>query len=251
MHRLIILLLIFISHSTQAITNIENQRLNNSSLGTKGNISFTLDGEVGESDEITLGSAVTLIRAYEHGEWIVLLNREYSEIDDEVNTDETLLHLRHLTKHTPHWGHEIFTQYEEDLFADLSKRSLLGAGARYTLDANPELKTANHFGLGAFYEEEEYAAEILEDNEQTVRFNLYWAYRNRLAQNMIYTSTLYFQPDVTDFSDNKGLWQNAVTISVTSTISLSLTWNALHDTQGPDGKDESDFDYKSIIIYNF
>jgi len=240
MLRLILPFFIFVSQSTLAITNIESQRLNNTSPGTKGNISFTLDGEVGESDEFTLGSAITLIRSYTKDEWIVLLDREYSEVDDEVNTDETLLHIRHLTKHSDHWGHEVFTQYEEDLFAeDLAKRSIFGAGARYTLDANPELKTANHFGLGAFYEDEEYASDITLDNEQNVRLNIYWAYRNRLAQNMTYTSTLYFQPDIRDVSDNKGIWQNAVTISVTSTISLSVTWDALYDTQAPDGSDDS------------
>ena len=251
MLRLILPIFLFIAHSAFAITNIESQRLNNTTPGTKGNISFTLDGEIGESDELTLGSAITLIRSYARDEWIVLLDREYSEVDDEVNTDETLLHVRHLTKHSSHWGHEVFTQYEEDLFADLAKRSILGAGARYTLDANPELKTANHFGLGAFYEDEEYASTIVQDNEQNVRLNIYWAYRNRLAENMTYTSTLYFQPDVSDVSDNKGLWQNAVTISVTSTISLSITWNALYDTHAPDGNYDTELDYKSIIIYNF
>jgi putative salt-induced outer membrane protein YdiY len=251
MFRFLASIFLLVSQSTLAITNIESQRLNDTSLGTKGNISFTLDGEIGESDEFTLGSAITLIRSYVGGEWIVLLDREYSEIDDEVNTDETLVHLRHLTQHSPHWGHEVFTQYEEDLFADLAKRAILGAGARYTLNADPELKTANHFGLGAFYEDEEYADNIIEDNEQNVRLNIYWAYRNRLAENMTYTSTLYFQPDVEEFADNKGLWQNAVTISVTTTISLSVTWNALYDTHAPDGEDDTEFDYKSIIIYNF
>ena len=251
MLRFILPLVLLLSQPVLAITNIENQRLNNTSLGTKGNVSLTLDGEIGESDEVALGAAITLIRAYTQDEWIVLLNREYKEVDDKVNTDETLLHLRHLTKHNPHWGHEVFTQYEEDLFADLSKRVILGAGIRYTLDANPELKTANHFGLGAFYENEEYAASVSAENEQNTRLNLYWAYRNTLAQNMTYTSTLYFQPDMKDLSDDKGLWQNAITISVTSTISLSVTWNALYDTHAPDGKEKTEIDYKSIIIYNF
>ena len=77
MLRLILPFFIFVSQSTLAITNIESQRLNNTSPGTKGNISFTLDGEVGESDEFTLGSAITLIRSYTKDEWIVLLDREY------------------------------------------------------------------------------------------------------------------------------------------------------------------------------
>ncbi|WP_283788193.1 DUF481 domain-containing protein [Bermanella sp. WJH001] len=251
MTRLLLLTFLLASQTAFAITNIETQRLNNTEPGTSGNISFTLDGEMGDSDEFTLGAAITFIRSYTRDEWIVLLDREYSEIDDEVNTDETLLHVRHLTKHNQHWGHEVFTQYEEDLFSDLAKRAILGAGVRYTLNADTKLKTANHFGLGAFYEDEKYADNILEDDEQNVRLNLYWSYRNKLADNMTYTSTLYFQPDVEEFGDDKGLWQNAVTISVTSTISLSVLWNASYDTKAPDGNEDSELNYKSIIIYNF
>lgn len=251
MTRLLLLTFLLASQTALAITNIETQRLNNTEPGTSGNISFTLDGEMGDSDEFTLGAAITFIRSYTRDEWIVLLDREYSEIDDEVNTDETLLHVRHLTKHNQHWGHEVFTQYEEDLFSDLAKRAILGAGVRYTLNADTKLKTANHFGLGAFYEDEKYADNILEDDEQNVRLNLYWSYRNKLADNMTYTSTLYFQPDVEEFGDDKGLWQNAVTISVTSTISLSVLWNASYDTKAPDGNEDSELNYKSIIIYNF
>ena len=251
MTRLLLLTFLLASQTALAITNIETQRLNNTEPGTSGNISFTLDGEMGDSDEFTLGAAITFIRSYTRDEWIVLLDREYSEIDDEVNTDETLLHVRHLTKHNQHWGHEVFTQYEEDLFSDLAKRSLFGSGVPHTRNADTKLKTAHHFGLGVFYEDEKYADSILEDDEQNVRLNLYWSYRNKLADNMTDTSTLYFQPDVEEFGDDKGLWQNAVTISVTSTISLSVLWNASYDTKAPDGNEDSELNYKSIIIYNF
>ena len=243
--------LIVISTQVLAITNIESQRLNNAEPGTSGNISFTLDGEIGESDDFTLGSSVTFIRSYTKDEWIVLFNREYSEEEGDVYSDETLIHLRHLTKHSPHWGHEVFVQYEEDLFTDLRSRSLIGGGGRYTLNANPELKTANHFGFGFYYEDEEYARTIVEKDEENVRLNLYWTYRNNLTENTKYTSTLYYQPDIQELSDTKGLWQNAITISVTSTISLRLKWDVTHDNHAPDGDSETDISYNSIIIYNF
>lgn len=246
-----ILALLLLANSVHAITNIESQRLKSGEPGTSGNISFTLDGEIGESDEFTLGSSVTFIRSYTKDEWIVLFNREYSEEEGEVYSDETLIHLRHLTKHSNHWGHEVFTQYEEDLFTDLRSRSLIGAGARYTLNSDLTLKTANHFGLGLFYEDEEYARTITEDDEENVRLNIYWTYRNNITENTTYTSTLYYQPDVAAMNDTKGLWQNSVTISVTSTISLRLKWDLTHDNHAPDGSSETDLSYNSIIIYNF
>jgi len=245
------LVLLLASQYAFAITNIESQRLNNTGPGTSGNISLTADGEIGENDDFTLGTAVTFIRSYTKDEWIVLFNREYSEEDGDVYSDETLVHLRHLTKHSAHWGHEVFIQYEEDLFTDLRSRGLIGGGARYTLDANPELKTANHFGMGLFYEDEEYARNIVEEDEENVRLNLYWTYRNNLTDNTKYTSTLYYQPDLADLADTKGLWQNAITISVTATISLRLNWDLTHDNHAPDGDSETDLSYKSILIYNF
>jgi putative salt-induced outer membrane protein YdiY len=154
-------------------------------------------------------------------------------------------------KHTENWGYEVFTQYEEDRFNTLSKRSLLGAGTRYTLTQQQDQKQANHFGAGLFYEEEQYSRPLNLEAETTVRLNLYWAFRKKLAENLRYTSTLYFQPKAEDLQDQKGIWQNSLTISVTSTINLSLTWDIEHDTKTPTNADSTSTNYNSVLIYNF
>jgi putative salt-induced outer membrane protein YdiY len=242
-----------ILHSTlsSAVTNIESERLNNKQEGTTGSISLSLDGKIGDSDKLALGAALKLIQSFRREEIIALLSRDYAEVDDEVNTDESLIHLRYLTKHNRNWGHEVFTQHEEDRFSDLAKRWLLGAGLRYTLTPDPEQQHANHLGFGAFYEEETYDDNFADPDQKNVRLNLYWAYRNQLAENILYTSTMYFQPEFEDFSDEKGLWQNTLTISVTSTIGLSLTWDVEHDSDTPDGSNDTETSYNSVLIYNF
>lgn len=238
------------SASSSAITNIESERLNNTEEGTTGTMSLSMDGKVGSSDKIALGSALKLIRAYRRDELIAILSRDYAEVDDEVNTDESFVHLRYLTKNTPNWGHEVFVQHEEDQFNVITRRSLIGAGMRYTLTPKPDQHQANHIGFGLFHEEEFYQDSTL-TSEKNARLNLYWAYKNQLSDNSIYTSTFYFQPNVEEFGDEKGLWQNALTISVTTTISLSLTWDVKHDTQAPDGEDNTETTYKNVLIYNF
>ncbi len=235
---------------SHAITNIESTRLNNTEEGTSGNISLSLDGRIGSSDKVALGTSAKLIRAYNHDEWIALINRDYAEVDSEVNTDESLIHLRYLTKHTPNWGHEVFIQYQEDKFSFLAKRSLLGAGVRYTLSSAEPLQQANNIGAGLFYEEERYINTSTK-NENNVRLNLYWAYKNKVNDNILYTSTLYFQPETGQLSDQKGLWQNALIINVTSTINLSLNWDVEHDTNTPDGAQDNETSYNSVLIYNF
>ena len=234
-----------------AITNIESERLNNTETGTTGSISLSLDGRIGESDKLALGTSVKLIRSFSRDELITILSRDYAEVDDVVNTDETFIHLRYLTKHTENWGHEVFTQYQEDRFNSLARRSLFGGGARYTLNQLPDKKQANHFGMGFFYEEEEYVDSLNLEDESTIRLNFYWAFRNKLAENLLYTSTLYFQPKAEDFNDTKGIWQNSVTISVTSTINLSLTWDVELDTETPTDHDNTVTNYNSVLIYNF
>lgn len=243
-----------LASTSLAITNIESTRLNNTEEGTTGNVSLSLDGRIGNSDKLALGTALKLIRAYRRDEWIAIVSRDYAEVDSEVNTDESLVHLRYLTKHTRNWGHEIFVQYQEDKFSFLSKRSLAGAGLRYTLSSNipkEEQTHANHFGFGFFHEEEEYIPGVNTDDEKSIRLNLYWAFKNKISDNAFYTSTLYFQPKLERLSDEKGLWQNALTISVTKTISLSLTWDVEHDTHTPDGANDTETSYNSVLIYNF
>ena len=242
--------LLFCNSSAFAVTNIETERLNNDTHGTKGAISLSLDGRIGSSNKIALGTALKLIQSFHRDEVIAIMSRDYAEIDNDVNTDEAFVHLRYLTKHNSNWGHEVFTQYEENKFSALKQRWLAGAGGRYTLTPSKPTQ-ANHFGVGAFYEDEMYAATSTADNEKNVRLNIYWSYKNQLTDNAQYTSTLYFQPDSDDFSDQKGLWQNALSISVTSTISLSLSWEVEHDTQSPDGLNSTETNYTSLLIYNF
>ena len=251
---LFFMLIISFSSMALAITNIESERLNNTEQGTTGNVSLSLDGRIGNSDKLALGSALKLIRAYKRDEWIAIVSRDYAEVDSEVNTDETLVHLRYLTKHTRNWGHEIFVQYQEDKFSSLARRSLVGAGLRYTLSSNlpkEEQTHANHFGFGLFHEEEEYVPGVIPNDEQSIRLNVYWAFKNKISDIALYTSTLYFQPKMDRLSDEKGLWQNSLTLSVTSTISLSLTWDVEHDTHTPDGANDTETSYNSVLIYNF
>jgi putative salt-induced outer membrane protein YdiY len=132
----------------------------------------------------------------------------------------------------------------------LAKCSLLGAGGCYTLSSEHLLQQANNIGLGLFYEVEDYTNTSTK-NENNVRLNLYWAYKNKVNDNMLYTSTFYFQPDTVQFSDQQGQWQNALTLSVTSTISLNLSWDMEHDTRTPNGANDTGTRYNSVLIYNF
>jgi hypothetical protein len=243
--------LLLLSTPVLAITNIESERLNNASQGTVGSISLSLDGRMGESDKFALGTSLKLIRSRSHDELITILSRDYAEVDDVVNTDESLMHIRYLTKLSKNWGHEVFTQYQQDKFSFLATRSLLGLGVRYTLDQAPDQQSAHHFGSGFFYEDEEYQATINVAGENSIRFNFYWAYKNKWADNIQYTSTLYYQPKTDNLADEKALWQNALTISVTSTISLSLTWDVEHDTNTPTSSNNTETNYNSVLIYNF
>ncbi len=242
--------LLSISASATAITNIESQRMNNPNEGTTGSLSFTLDGREGNSDKIAMGSELKVIHSTTRHEYIVIGSRDYAEVDRQVNTDKTFLHLRHLHKLTPNFGHETFVQHEDDEFRLLSSRNLIGGGVRYTFDpTNPT--QVNSVGAGLFYEDEDYIGGGTDNDEETVRLNLYWAYKNKFSEHALYTSTLYFQPSTEDLSDEKGLWQNALTLSVTSKVSLSVKWDVVHDTKTPDDLVATETTYKTVLIYNF
>jgi hypothetical protein len=243
--------LCFFASSAIAITNIESERLNNSTEGTSGSISLALDGRIGESDKLALGTSIKLIKYYENDELMTIISRDYAEVDDVVNTDESFIHLRYLHKYSNNWGQELFTQYQENRFSFLAKRSLIGAGTRYTLTQDEDRQSANHFGMGLFYEDEGYINSINVADEHTIRFNIYWALKKNLANNIKYTSTLYLQPKISRLTDQKGIWQNAVTISVTSTINLSFSWDIEHDTATPTNNNNTETSYDSVLIYNF
>ena len=76
-------------------------------------------------------------------------------------------------------------------------------------------------------------------------------YRKNVTETADYTSTLYFQPSLEELGDEKGLWLNAINISVTQTIGLSVRWEVKHDTNAPDAVVATETTYKTVLIYNF
>lgn len=238
------------SASTLAITNIESQRLSHDAEGTQGHLSFTLDGREGNSDKIAFGSELKLNHHNKDHEWLVLTSRDYAEVDDQVNTDKTFAHVRFVQKQSATWAYEYFVQHEDDEFRSLSSRGLLGTGIRRTITPKNEHEL-NRIGVGFFLEDEDYLNLGSENDEETVRLNLYWTYKNRFNDHASYSSTFYFQPSLEDMSDQKGLWQNAITASVTETISLSVKWDVVHDTRTPDEVVATETTYKTVLIYNF
>ena len=238
------------SLSASAITNIESERLAQDAEGTRGHLSFTLDGREGNSDKIAYGSELKLNHHNQDNEWLILTSRDYAEVDDQVNTDKTFAHIRFVIKHSSTWAHEIFVQHEDDEFRSLSSRGLVGTGIRHTITPKNEHEL-NRIGLGLFFEDEDYLNDGADNDEEAVRLNLYWTYKNRLSEHAKYSSTFYFQPRLDDLNDQKGLWQNAVTASVTETISLSVKWDVVHDTRTPDEVVATETTYKTVLIYNF
>ncbi len=244
------LLLLVNADPCHTITNIESERLSNTEFGTSGAVGLTLDGRKGSSDKIAGGLELKLIHTSPKDQWITLLNRDYAEVDNEINTDKTFLHIQYLTVDTPNWGHEVFTQYEDDAFRSFASTWLLGGGMRYTLTPTSPNR-AHVLGFGAFYEDEDYLGEGHRNDEHIVRLNFYWAFRRIFSGNAEYTSTFYFQPSVRNLSDEKGLWQNAITLGVTAKVSLRVRWDVAHDTDSPESVVATETAYKTVLIYEF
>lgn len=250
MFRYLSVLFVFLSQAAQAIVNIESERLDNPNLGLNGSVAFTLDGKTGSSEKVEFGTELKLIKSASADETIFILEKDYAEVNDQKNTDNSFVHLRYLTKDTPNWGHEVFVQAENDDFRALKSRYLVGLGMRYTLTPVNEL-SANVLGFGFYYEDEAYADEGTNNDEKNIRGNFYWTYKHKISDFAALRSTFYFQPKVNDFSDEKGLWVFSVSSSITEKLLLKISVDVVHDTKTPESVVATETSYETEIVYVF
>jgi putative salt-induced outer membrane protein YdiY len=136
---------------------------------------------------------------------------------------------------------ELFTQINYDKKILIDRRELLGAGFRYKL-----LDFENSdFAIGTAYMFEHEIYDLnknaVHNKEESVsRWSNYISLYFDLNSTAKFGGVIYYQPLFSDFSDNRILSENSLTISITKLFSISLNFRIRHDSGPPDGIKDTD-----------
>ncbi len=249
---------LLLSTQAAAISNIESERPGLPDEGWTGHIEVGLDGETGNSREETYSGAAKITHRKNKNILLGIVEREYGTTRDIKDTDESFIHARWIHLLNTRWAAEGFAQWEEDEFANLVSRSLVGGGGRYVV-AQDEKVFSLSVGFGGFREREVLDLGTYEDTTWTWRLNTFTVYQHRLNDSIVISATAYYQPSTDDFSDFRTLLDAALSIKLTDSLDLKVHYNVEHDSEPARNLDadppidnyETNTEYETSLVYNF
>lgn len=246
-------LLTTLSFNSAAIVNVENMRVGPDKPGISGNIDLSFSGKRGNSDKDEYGLDGRIQRNKGAVTNFVVVSYDYGEAGNIKNSDKSFIHARHVEKIEPDIAWEAFVQAEENEFARLSFRGLVGGGLRFTI-AEEEDRIGLYAGVGAFYSRETLEARSgLTDHgsDNFGRANLYISYKHKINAQLSVLSTTYYQPRLGDTADARALEQAALAVKMTEKLSLKVSLNISHDSRPPQSVEKTDTAFKTSLSYHF
>ncbi len=232
-----------------AIINAEDLDLSIDEDGVAGKLGFSVNGSSGNSNRLNGEANGHLIwRHAQHTEMLVG-SISYGKSRGVRNSNKSFAHLRHRYAWSKAWDLEGFTQAQQDEFARLKLRVLLGGGVRWTYQNHG---LVGHIGLGGFFEREALrAAAGLAPTSQLWRGNSYLALKYAFNDRVRLQNTLYYQPAWKDTADYRLLDDAALNVALSDSLDLKLVLEISQDSRPPAGVKSTDINYKTGLSFRF
>lgn len=256
--RSILFFLLLAPCSALAISNIESQRPGPPPEGWSGTLELIANGKTGNVDESRYGVGGRLVFKANDNTVFGILEKSEGRTQDIKTSDEAFAHARWIHQATDRTALEGFVQWQENEFDSLLSRHLVGAGGRFGILAEPDRYTLD-LGLGVFHEWEHTDLGTYTERQERWRLNTYWVYKHELNENVNWFSTLYFQPNVEDFSDQRALFEAGVAVRLTRSLHLRFNYNVKYNSHPPQNLDamppidraSTNTEYTTSFLYEF
>lgn len=242
-----LILICSIPLQAHAIINAEDIDLPANTEGVAGKVGLSVNGSSGNTAKINSEASGRL--RWQHGRHteMAVVSYAYGKSRGRRDTNKAFGHLRHRFALDQNWDIEGFGQLQQDEFARLKLRTLLGGGMRWS--ENDE-HWGVHIGLGSFFERE-----ALRGTNAPVtrlwRINSYLSFQYILNDNVRLQNTIYYQPAWKKQTDFRLLDDAAMKVSLTDSLGLRLSVETAHDSRPPAGIKATDVSYKTGLELSF
>ncbi|PCI45447.1 MAG: hypothetical protein COB41_01535 [Proteobacteria bacterium] len=231
-----------------AIVNAEDTTLLMDEEGLAGKIALSANGDRG--NVTTNGVEGSALLRWNHGKdtEILALNYKYGQSRAVRNANKSYIHLRHRHALDEAWALEAFGQAQQDEFANLQLRTLLGGGVRWSQKRDG---WRFHLGLGTFYEYEELRKSVVHAKSYLWRASTYMTADYLFNEHTKLHETIYVQPAWRSLADLRILNDTSLKVSLTDHLALSLTLEVSYDSRPPVGTVKTNVSYQTGIEYHF
>jgi len=233
-----------------AIINAEDLDLSIDGDGIAGNVSLSVNGSSGNSEKINGEATGHMLWRYGLHMDMLVGSFNYGKSRGVRDTNKSFLHLRHRYAWNGMWSLEAFAQAQQDEFARLKLRTLMGGGMCWSMHMNA---LEWHVGLGSFYEREQLRAVgvTVEPIARLWRVNTFLALRYAWNERLRIQNTVYYQPAWKDIADYRILNDAALHVALNDTLDLKLSFELAKDARPPVGVRGTDMSYKTGLSFHF
>lgn len=163
-------------------------------------------------------------------------------------SNQGLAHLRYGRQAASRLRLEGFTQVDYDRARQLTLRTLAGAGPRVTLLATDGWEVALGTAYMLEHEELELPAAAAHPRETTVsRWSSYLTARGAAGERLAGVTTVYVQPQFSDFGDLRVLGDARLSVQLAGALSLQTSGVLRWDGRPPDGTEELDLTVRTGV----
>ena len=248
---LLCLLLLAVPVESFAIINAEGLGVATDKEGLNGKAAFSMNGSSGNTAKVSGEAAGRL--AFVHGAHTEILvgSYAYGKSRGVRDTNKSFVHLRHRYALDASIDLEAFGQAQQNEFARLKLRTLLGGGVRW---GQQDDDWRIYLGLGSFYESESLRSTALTPAPPRTRLwrgNFYGTLFYALNSHVSFQNTVYFQPAWKDTADFRLLENAGMSVKLTEQLDLHLSVDVEKDSRPPTDIKSTDTSYKTGIEYRF
>lgn len=230
-----------------AFESIESDAINPPEAGASGNIRAALDGRSGNTkrSDYTVGGRAD----YRSRDTDMFVLVEHSRAKDSANREiesNSWAHAHYRDEFKRGLAAEAFLDGQKDDFRLLDSRLQFGAGARFTLNYEPD-ERAVYAGIGLLHEWEDQAGR----DDHYWRLNSYFAYKRQLNPQVRGLFNVHYQPSLEEGRDYLVGAELAALVKLATRLDLKLAVRHQYDGDAPAGIKSYDTTYVTALSLKF
>lgn len=213
--------------------------------GTSGSAAVGFDAQGGNTDVVEIGAEGNLRFVTDRHTLRLMAGYDFEQADGEDQSDDSFVHLRHNRRLTHGLHSLLFAQWQRNPFQRLTRRVLLGAGARFDALADER----GHLTLGAAHMAEFERVEDIDDTTAQ-RLSAYLDTSWSVGKATVAANT-FVQPRWSDFGDVRAIGSLGIESPLGGGLALGFTGTVTYDARPPDDVEETDWEVTTGFRYAF
>jgi len=242
----------FAPQSATAQVNIEALRSEDPPLGRSGTFGGNLSVRTGNTDFVQLGLEANLYDVTQSATRLLVGNGGLGFLGRSRFSSAGLLHYRVTFRPYRGISPEWYGQLNYDRSQLLSSRAVAGAGVRTSFASGDW----GQFGAGSalMLEYERLAlpdTAVHPDRTTALRWSNFLTLRLTPTENLVITSTTYYQPEFRNPADARALENLRLRTDVTESLALVVSFDLRYDSRPPDGIARLDTNLRTGVTYSY